>query len=162
MNNLELTIEALKLCVPPKKFAAAMEQVKAAGMAHIPSESDVERLAQDVLTELGMPSNLLGYRFSTIGLTLMVYDPSLGYHITTKLYPMIAARFAGTTADRVERGIRSAIEVVWDNGDPDDLDEYFGRSVSYYKGRPTNGAFLARMSDLLRRKLEKKGVVCNA
>lgn len=159
MNNLELTIEALKLCVPPAKFAAAMEKVQATELVYIPSESDVEKLAQDVLTAIGVPSHLRGYRFLTTGLAMMVYEPSLIYGITTKLYPMIAGRCGGTTKQRVERGIRHAIEIAWDNSDPDDLAKYFGKSVSYYKGRPTNGAFLARLSDLLRRKLEKKGVV---
>ena len=41
------------------------------------------------------------------------------------LYPEIAKK-NGTTASRVERAIRHAIEVAWDRGDVDTLNSYFG------------------------------------
>ena len=45
--------------------------------------------------------------------------------VTKRLYPEIAKRNA-TTASRVERAIRHAIEVAWDRGDVDTLNSYFG------------------------------------
>lgn len=162
MNNLELTIEALKQCVPPEAFAAAMAKVEVEGLRDVPGTSDIERMAQDTLTMLGVPSNLLGYRFLTIGLTMLVFNPGLAHNITKGLYPEIAERYGSTTKSRVERGIRHAIEVAWNNADTDDLNEYFGRSVSYYKGKPTNSAFMTRAADLLRRKLDQDGGQYNA
>ena len=158
MNNIELTIEALKRCVPADVFNAAMEKVKAENGHPASGTAVVTEATQEFLTQIGIPSHVLGYRFLTIGLTLLVEEPSLSFNITTRLYPKIVDRFWGTTAQRVERGIRSAIESAWSNGDPDELARCFGEAVSYRKGRPTNAAFMVRAADLIRREVEKKGV----
>ena len=53
--------------------------------------------------------------------------------ITKVLYPTIA-KMHQTTASRVERAIRHAIEVAWSRGKLDTLDELFGYTVSNGKG----------------------------
>ena len=62
------------------------------------------------------------------------------------LYPAVAKKF-GTTASRVERAIRHAIEVAWDRGDLETLQKYFGYTVSNAKGKPTNSEFIAMIAD---------------
>lgn len=64
------------------------------------------------------------------------------------LYPEVAKRF-NTTASRVERAIRHAIEVAWDRGDLETLQKYFGYTVSNAKGKPTNSEFIAMIADRL-------------
>jgi len=59
-----------------------------------------------------------------------------------------------TTASRVERAIRHAIEVAWSRGKLDTLDELFGYTVSNGKGKPTNSEFIALIADTIR--LENK------
>ena len=68
--------------------------------------------------------------------------------VTNVLYPEVAKRF-GTTASRVERAIRHAIEVAWDRGDLETLQKYFGYTVSNVKGKPTNSEFIAMIADRL-------------
>ena len=68
--------------------------------------------------------------------------------VTKILYPEVAKRF-GTTASRVERAIRHAIEVAWDRGDLETLQKYFGYSVSNTKGKPTNSEIDIRIADRL-------------
>lgn len=156
MSDLELTIEALKRCVSPEEFNRAMCEIRDPAVCCTGRPAaDLESMAQDLLTKLGVPSHLKGYRFLVTGLQMMVEDPSTADLVTKRLYPDIATAH-NTTASRVERGIRHAIETVWDNGNTDDLEAYFGRSVSYYKGRPTNSAFLVRSADLLRRRFEER------
>ena len=58
----------------------------------------------------------------------------------------MAKRF-NTTASRVERAIRHAIEVAWDRGDLETLQKYFGYTVSNIKGKPTNSEFIALIAD---------------
>lgn len=157
MNNIELTIEALKLCVPPAKFAAAMKKVEEENAVLVSDAFELEAMAEDLLTQVGIPSHVLGFRFLAIGLTLIIEEPDLAYNITTKLYPRIAEEFGGTTKNRVERGIRHAIEIAWNTGDEDELRKYFGNGVSFLTGRPTNSAFLVRAASLLRRETEKRG-----
>ena len=55
-----------------------------------------------------------------------------------------------TTASRVERAIRHAIEVAWSRGKMDTIDELFGYTVSTGKGKPTNSEFIALIADKIR------------
>lgn len=65
-----------------------------------------------------------------------------------ELYPGIAHRF-GTTSSKVERAIRHAIEVAWNRGRIDALDEAFGKNVCALDDKPTNGEFIALVADRL-------------
>ena len=63
----------------------------------------------------------------------MVYDnPEIVGGITKELYPTLAGKF-DTTVSRVERAIRHAIEVSWNRGDWDLMEEIFGHSVDIDK-----------------------------
>ena len=76
--------------------------------------------------------------------------------VTKVLYPEVARRF-GTTASRVERAIRHAIEVAWDRGDEDILNSYFGYTIHNTRGKPTNSEFIAMISDKLRLEMKNAG-----
>ena len=69
--------------------------------------------------------------------------------ITKELYPGIAKRF-NTTSSKVERAIRHAIEVAWNRGRIEALDEVFGKNVCSLDDKPTNGEFIALVADRLR------------
>lgn len=69
--------------------------------------------------------------------------------VTKMLYPEVARQF-DTTASRVERAIRHAIEIAWDRGNLDTLNSFFGYTVNTCKGKPTNSEFIALITDKLR------------
>ena len=71
------------------------------------------------------------------------------YNGIKRLYPEIAKK-NGTTASRVERAIRHAIEVAWDRGDVDTLNSYFGYTIHNLRGKPTNSEFIAMIADKMR------------
>lgn len=75
--------------------------------------------------------------------------------VTKVLYPTVAKQ-NGTTASRVERAIRHAIEVAWDRGDVDVLNSYFGYTIHNLRGKPTNSEFIAMIADKIRLK-ERSG-----
>lgn len=77
------------------------------------------------------------------------YNPDILGQVTKVLYPDIA-RMYNTTSSRVERAIRHAIEVAWNRGNTDAIDEIFGYTVSATKSKPTNSEFIAMISDKLR------------
>ena len=54
-----------------------------------------------------------------------------------------------TTASRVERAIRHAIEVAWNRGNIDVIDSIFGYTISATKAKPTNSEFIAMIADRL-------------
>ena len=70
------------------------------------------------------------------------------------LYPTVA-KMHGTSASRVERAIRHAIEVAWDRGDIDVLNTYFGYTVNALRGKPTNSEFIAMIADRMKLSLKK-------
>ena len=69
--------------------------------------------------------------------------------ITKILYPTIAKKYQ-TTASRVERAIRHAIEVAWSRGKMETLDALFGYTINTGKGKPTNSEFIALIADKIR------------
>lgn len=80
---------------------------------------------------------------------MAVEDMDVLNAVTKVLYPTVAKHHQ-TTASRVERAIRHAIEVAWSRGKLDTLDELFGYTVSNGKGKPTNSEFIALIADTLR------------
>ena len=84
---------------------------------------------------------------------MSVNDMDVLNYITKELYPSIAKK-CNTTPSRVERAIRHAIEVAWNRGKIDAIDELFGYTINNHKGKPTNSEFIALIADRLR--LEQK------
>lgn len=102
-----------------------------------------------VLHELGIPSHIKGYGYIRKGVTLIYQNPDLIGGITKELYPEIAKKF-DTTVSRVERAIRHAIEVSWNRGSWELMEEIFGHSVDIDKAKPTNSEFMVTVADKLR------------
>ncbi|MBQ2834204.1 MAG: sporulation transcription factor Spo0A [Clostridia bacterium] len=113
-----------------------------------PAESLEERIANLFLT-VGIPAHIKGYQYLREAVKMVIDNPDLMGRITKELYPGIAHRF-GTTSSKVERAIRHAIEVAWNRGRIEALDEAFGRNVCSLDDKPTNGEFIALVSDRLR------------
>lgn len=105
-----------------------------------------------ILHDLGIPSHIKGYQYIREAITLVYNDPSLIGGITKELYPRLAKSFE-TSSSRVERAIRHAIEVSWNRGDWDLMEEIFGHSVDIDRAKPTNSEFIVTIADKL--KLDK-------
>ena len=108
-----------------------------------------------MLHELGMPSHIKGYQYIREGISMIYNDPSLIGGITKELYPELATKF-DTTVSRVERAIRHAIEVSWNRGNWDYMEELFGHSVDIDKAKPTNSEFIVTVADKLRLEIAKQ------
>jgi len=102
-----------------------------------------------ILHELGVPSHIKGYQYIREGIMLIYENPGFIGGITKELYPDIARCFS-TTVSRVERAIRHAIEVSWNRGNWDLMEEIFGHSVDIDKAKPTNSEFIVTIADKLR------------
>ena len=84
-------------------------------------------------------------------ITMVVNDIELLSAITKELYPSIAKKY-NTTASRVERAIRHAIEVAWARGQVEAINRLFGYTVCNDKGKTTYSEFIAIIADKLRLK----------
>lgn len=101
-----------------------------------------------IIHEVGVPAHIKGYQYLRSAIEMVVKEPALIDAMTKALYPAVAKKFR-TTASRVERAIRHAIEVAWDRGDVEILQRHFGYTVSSDKGKPTNSEFIAMVADSL-------------
>ena len=102
-----------------------------------------------MLHELGIPSHIKGYQYIREAVNIIFENPSVIGGITKELYPELAKKF-NTTTSRVERAIRHAIEVSWNRGNLDFMEEIFGYSVDIDKAKPTNSEFMVTIADKLR------------
>ena len=125
------------------------------GLESSPSRQNLETLVTAIIHEIGVPAHIKGYQYLREAILIAVEDMDVINAVTKVLYPEVAKRF-GTTASRVERAIRHAIEVAWDRGDLETLQRYFGYTVNSAKGKPTNSEFIAMIADRLQLKLKKR------
>ena len=156
MRNLELQVDALmRLCTAqtPTEQEQAKQALRQLMANPKPAGQDPEYLVRRILLEMGTPDHLVGHPYVVEALVMTVKDRSYINNITFGLYPQIAAKF-DTTASRVERGIRHLIEVTWTRGDMDILCGFFGNTVSPDRGKPTNGEFIARLSNIVREQMK--------
>lgn len=108
----------------------------------------------NILHELGVPSHIKGYQYIREGVSIIYNNPEIIGGITKDLYPKIAEKF-DTTNSRVERAIRHAIEVSWNRGNWDLMEDIFGHSVDIDKAKPTNSEFIVTIADKLRLEFRK-------
>ena len=112
---------------------------------------DLESEITNIIHEIGVPAHIKGYMYLREAITMVVNDIELLSAVTKELYPSIAKKY-NTTASRVERAIRHAIEVAWSRGQVETINKLFGYTIHNDKGKPTNSEFIAMVADKLRLK----------
>ena len=114
-------------------FEDSMERERRRRMEEKPVLS-LEIIVTNMIHEIGVPAHIKGYQYLRDSILMAVHDMDILNSITKQLYPSIALR-NHTTASRVERAIRHAIEVAWSRGKMDTIDELFGYTVNAGKIR---------------------------
>ena len=122
-----------------------------------PELLDIDTEITVLLHDIGVPAHIRGYQYIREAIKLVFDDIEILNSITKGLYPTIAIRFK-TTASRVERAIRHAIEISWNRGSWDLMEEIFGHSVDIDKAKPTNSEFIVTIADKLRLDYHKIGI----
>jgi len=106
-----------------------------------------ERIS-NIFISIGIPPHIKGYSYLREGIKMAVEDPRIINNITKGLYPTIGEKFQ-TSASKVERAIRHAIEVAWNRGRIDAVNAIFGARVYIGTEKPTNSEFIALVADKL-------------
>ena len=107
---------------------------------------EIEEKITNIFITVGIPAHIKGYQFLREAIKLAMDDPDIINSITKKLYPSIAERFE-TSASKVERAIRHAIEVAWNRGKIENINSIFGLTIYSNNEKPTNGEFIALVAD---------------
>lgn len=106
----------------------------------------LEEKITNIFLTVGIPAHIKGYQFLRDAIKMAVEDPHIINSITKRLYPGIAALY-DTSASKVERAIRHAIEVAWNKGKIENINDVFGLKVYDTHEKPTNGEFIALVAD---------------
>ena len=107
----------------------------------------IQEYITKILHELGVPSHIKGYLYIRDGI-LFVYDEP-NYINGNNIYSNIAKTYC-TSNSCVERAIRHAIDISWNRGNWDLMEEVFGHSIDLERAKPTNLEYIITVADKLR------------
>jgi len=111
-----------------------------------PKTKQLDERITNIFITVGIPAHIKGYQFLREAIKMAIDSPEIINSITKKLYPSIADKFE-TSASKVERAIRHAIEVAWNRGKIENINNLFGIRVYGNNEKPTNGEFIALVAD---------------
>lgn len=114
---------------------------------------DRELLVSRSLLELGIPAHMLGYRYCSTAIDLLLRD-NRPQSIVKDIYAEVAREF-DTTPECVEGAIRKAIRRAWD-GEQESIRTLTGGTAG---SPPANGRFLTTLSQRIRLSNEGGGRV---
>ena len=109
-------------------------------------KSPLDDKITNIFISVGIPAHIKGYQFLREAIKMAVDSPDVINKITKELYPNIATKYE-TSASKVERAIRHAIEVAWNRGRIENINSLFGVKVYSNNDKPTNGEFIALIAD---------------
>lgn len=155
-----LCMGALYFCAKPLDDVTVIRRIKTClalenevpqttGQLETRERRDLEATIAGWLHKLGVPPHIKGYHYLMEGILFLVLDMEWLNAMTAKVYPGIASKF-DTTPSRVERAIRHAIEVTWNRGQVESIEEVFGDTLDDRKDKPTNSEFMAMIADRVR------------
>lgn len=127
-------------------FAVSAIANESKNVASIHKNKQLEEKITNIFITVGIPAHIKGYQFLREAIKMAIDNPEIINSITKKLYPSIAERF-DTSASKVERAIRHAIEVAWNRGKIENINALFGVRVYSNNEKPTNGEFIALVAD---------------
>ena len=117
------------------------------------NKRDVVNCIDTVFSVICMKRNLVGSLYLAKVIELTVENNGYLYGgLMKKLYPEIA-KIYNTDADKVERGVRYAIDECYKNGKIVLLNEIFKTKIFDINIKPKNGEFIALISDKIKLKL---------
>ncbi len=153
-----MTEGAIYYLVKPFSIPTALERIYELAKDKPKEETDVavtrrkpittEEKISEIFVSIGIPPHIKGYAYLREGIKLTIEKPYVINSVTKELYPTVAKKFS-TSASKVERAIRHAIEVAWNRGRIDAINAIFGARIYLGTEKPTNSEFIALVADKL-------------
>lgn len=151
--NKAINLGAKYYCIKPFNLSTLKERIndilyptKPMGDVVGKQNNRLEEKITNIFITVGIPAHIKGYQFLREAVKLAISNPEIINSITKKLYPTIAEKY-DTSASKVERAIRHAIEVAWNRGKIENINNLFGIKVYSANEKPTNGEFIALVAD---------------
>ncbi len=152
--NKAISLGAKYYCIKPFDIATLKDRIndiisvkpQANVFFNAKTPNQLEEKITNIFITVGIPAHIKGYQFLREAIKLAIAEPEIINSITKKLYPTIALKY-DTSASKVERAIRHAIEVAWNRGKIENINNLFGIKVYSSNEKPTNGEFIALVAD---------------
>ena len=151
--NKAISMGASYYCIKPFDFETLKDRIndimsenKSGGRMYNGKNNQIEEKITNIFITVGIPAHIKGYQFLREAIKLAIANPEIINSITKKFYPTIAEKYS-TSASKVERAIRHAIEVAWNRGKIENINNLFGIKVYSSNEKPTNGEFIALVAD---------------
>ncbi len=109
-------------------------------------KNSIDEKISKIFISVGIPPHIKGYCYLREGVKMAIETPEIINNITKQLYPRIGDKYK-TTASKVERAIRHAIEVAWNRGRIETINSMLGIRAYVGNEKPTNGEFIALIAD---------------
>lgn len=152
--DMNLLVDRIKeLCNENDRIASVNKPIIPGLEGKQRSNISLEVRITDIIHEIGVPAHVKGYFYLREAIGLVVNNIDLLGAVTKELYPNVATKYS-TTPSRVERAIRHAIEIAWNRGSIETINNLFGYTIHSQKGKPTNSEFIALIADKLRMELK--------
>ncbi|MCP3806890.1 sporulation transcription factor Spo0A [Paenibacillus sp. Lou8.1] len=149
--DMEVLANRVRQLVGPQLVSSSLVTISSMRSNVVPmgKTKNLDASITAIIHEIGVPAHIKGYQYLREAITMVYNNIEILGAITKTLYPAIAEKFK-TTASRVERAIRHAIEVAWTRGNIDSISHLFGYTINISKSKPTNSEFIAMVADKLR------------
>jgi len=129
-----------------RELTQRIREVSTVSPKPVRRDRDMDERISNIFISVGIPAHIKGYQFLREAIKMAVENPEVINSITKRLYPEVAKVF-DTSASKVERAIRHAIEVAWNRGKIENINSLFGVKVYSHNEKPTNGEFIALVAD---------------
>lgn len=146
LNISNYLIKPISLDLLEKRVNDAINEEKIIIQPQQNKMKQIDEKISFIFMTVGIPAHIKGYKFLREAIKLSITEPNIINSITKKLYPSIATKYE-TSASKVERAIRHAIEVAWNRGKIENINSLFGVTVYSSNEKPTNGEFIALVAD---------------
>lgn len=140
-RDIKLELQALK----DEKLANASLKSETTSI----KEDNLDNRISSLIYEIGVPSHIKGFNYLREAVKIVYYNPDSLGEITKALYPFISKKYK-TTASRVERAIRHAIEVAWRRKNEDTFYFLVSNEVNSSKVKPINSEIIMLLANHLK------------
>jgi hypothetical protein len=116
-------------------------------------ECDLRGVTIVALMELGVPTKSAGFEYLKRAILLQQEDPTRA--LTKDIYFEISVCCKLNSEEQVEKAIREAIRIAWENGSQTAWHWYFSYDGLMPCRKPTNGEFIARITNIVKLRMKE-------
>ena len=140
-----------RICEIAKSKESNEQKSKIYKSAGVIGQMSIDEEITSIFLTIGIPAHIKGYQFLRCAVKLVIKDNTMLSSVIKRLYPGVATQYS-TSPSKVERAIRHAIEVAWNRGRIQNINDIFGYNIYSKNDKPTNSEFIALVADKLKMK----------